>query len=261
MTTGQMKIAYADEHRREGTAQAEITILADGRRVCTVWQTSDDTGPSVTNSAEHIAAALIARLKIDPRQLVYIEHYPAGDAHGPVPDWDLVTFALTPAGKITYPQWRAARRGDFGELGLPDPRPFALEVDAIGEGDEAATLYRIYDNLAGEPRRQSPRATDTSPRLLGWWCDRPELHGQEACGRAMRRLSALYRGKVKPEPLGFSVGDTVCILKPFGHGFVSAKASIMEIDPDNAAAPYRVEVQTGDCKTRMHLARSEMAEP
>lgn len=107
-----------------GICSLEIIVLADDRYVVICSERADNTGPSITNAAEWIAAQVCVRHKIAPEQLVWIEHYPPSPTHGLNQDWDLVTFKLgcsLEGWKFLRPEWRTMRPADWAELGM-EPR-------------------------------------------------------------------------------------------------------------------------------------------
>ena len=63
-----------------------------GLIICT--ENPDNEGTSITNMAEHLATRICYEYKIDPREMVWVEHYPErGDPRDPLPpSWDLVAF-------------------------------------------------------------------------------------------------------------------------------------------------------------------------
>lgn len=74
------------------------------REISLVIATEINVGSSVTNSCERIANEVVRRYAIDPKRLMFIEHYPAEQRDG-TPTYDLVTFKVI--GETLYnPAWR-----------------------------------------------------------------------------------------------------------------------------------------------------------
>ena len=76
----------------------------------------DNEGTSITNMAEQLATAICKQFNISPRNLIWIEHYPATiDSRGyerHAESWSLVFFNLTGGGvfdantvKFSNPRW------------------------------------------------------------------------------------------------------------------------------------------------------------
>jgi hypothetical protein len=124
----------------------ERVELTDGRVVVIVSEREDNPGVSVTNFAEELATILCHRYSIEPKRLVWIEHYPAGTCpvcngtgrrHGGKAccaacrgsgrrreraTYDLVTFMTVPFGddwRFQEPKWRPMSEVDWKALGLP----------------------------------------------------------------------------------------------------------------------------------------------
>ena len=66
---------------------------ATGKDILILTEVEDNTGTSVTNMVEHLAARLINEYDLDPANTIIIEHYPErGRLSYPYPEtWDLVT--------------------------------------------------------------------------------------------------------------------------------------------------------------------------
>lgn len=125
-------------HRTPTLCRLWIHDLGDGRALIVCSERDDNRGASVTNAAEVIATAVCISLQLDPRAVVWVEHYPArqivpASAARPAgvrerPTWDLVTFKLCAAkgptgpGWIVHaPAWRPMTLADWQELGLAGP--------------------------------------------------------------------------------------------------------------------------------------------
>jgi hypothetical protein len=133
-------------HGRMAACGLEKIDLADGRVVIIATELHDNPGVSITNFAEELAAIVCRQFEIDPKKLVWIEHYPPalcpickglgidqrfdrtchgcrGTGHRKEPDrFDRVMFALDPFGllkAIGEPEWRPMAEADWKELGLP----------------------------------------------------------------------------------------------------------------------------------------------
>ena len=156
-TTFVRPFTFAGFHGAEATCDLELVRLADGRTLCVAYEREDNPGTSVTNAAEHLASAVCDRFGVEPRRLVWVEHYayPSPSSAIPLRTWDLVTWgeirgtanagppdtegsdldaALEAAGAVVVrqpagydgyfrrPAWRPMRPADWRELGL-EPRP------------------------------------------------------------------------------------------------------------------------------------------
>lgn len=227
---------YLDTNSRRGECPISLFWLGDGRVVALVSE--PEGGPvqmSVTNAAEQIAARLTLKYKIHPRDLVYIEHIPAGPIHGAIPDWDLVTFKAQPCPLgwlLTDASWRPTTFADWMELGLPDPRPLAMEVDHVPTTGAAepgeCSIYTVYLN------------TSNGPAPLAWWCDLPEVHGERACEFARSRLSALYRGITIPPAL-YKPGDLVAwYVHPGPESWAMGTGEVKSVIAGEVLAPMYV---------------------
>lgn len=111
-------------HGCESKCGLRIIELADGQVVVIASELPDTPGTSVTNFAEELASLVCTEQGIEPKQLVWIEHYVPHKGH-PKPDWDLVTFAVAlgdgEQATFAQPQWRPMREKDWRQLGLPVP--------------------------------------------------------------------------------------------------------------------------------------------
>jgi hypothetical protein len=140
------RFEFRDTHRRVGICRIEAICLGDGRTAVIATELSDNPGTSITNAAEYVAGEACRHLDIDPRRLVWVEHYPAdpcfvcsgiGERRGlrcPAchgrgtrrenATYDLVSFAhITPGAEIFFhePNWRPIKDADWRALGL-EPR-------------------------------------------------------------------------------------------------------------------------------------------
>ena len=231
-----------------GVCDVTLVELLDGRAVVIASEQAGNHGMSVTNAAEQIATLVCGRRHLDPRQLVYIEHYPQHADGDPVPSWDIVTFKLR-AGDFSFsePDWRPARRDDFAELGIADPRRWALDVDVLDEADGGGMFWRVTSTPPGTQPGEPPR-------LVSWFCDRPEAHGADAGNLAHRFLSALYRGRING-PHDLHVGQLVAfafrpmVMRPEGTErcpLALGRGVVEEIRTEPGLGnPYRVRLDVG----------------
>jgi hypothetical protein len=116
---------YRGFHGGECKCGLRVIPLHDGRTAVICSELPDNPGTSVTNFAEDLAALVCAEFGIDPKRLVWIEHYVPHRGH-PEPDWDLVTFKIAlhdgRQAVLAEPQWRSMRDADWCGLGLPLPQ-------------------------------------------------------------------------------------------------------------------------------------------
>jgi hypothetical protein len=111
-------------HGCRSCCRLEIVPLRDGRTLVVATELPDNPGTSVTNAAEILAADACRRFRIDPRRLVWVEHYGypvPGDPAEPR-GFDRVAFRIGPGGEIGGPSWRPMTGDDWRGLGC-DPRP------------------------------------------------------------------------------------------------------------------------------------------
>jgi hypothetical protein len=85
-------------HGRLAACGLERIDLADGRVVIIATELHDSPGVSVTNFAEELATIVCQRFEIDPKKLVWIEHYPADHAQSVAGQGDVAvtTIAASP---------------------------------------------------------------------------------------------------------------------------------------------------------------------
>ena len=101
----------------------EILRLRDGRTAVIATEVADNPGTSVTNAFELLATDVCAWFAIDPRRLVWIEHYgyPAAACPTEARGYDYVRFTIAPAPDGTCfsdVYWRPMRDADWRALGL-----------------------------------------------------------------------------------------------------------------------------------------------
>lgn len=240
-----------------GRCDIRVSQLPDGRALIIATERDDNNGASVTNAAEIIATLVCAQFKIAPEQMVYIEHYPPSALHGPIPEWDLVTFKGRKNGAnvtIGEPNWRPVTRDEMHEIGISDPRVFPLEVDT-SEDDTGPVFYTIYDNRKAA-QANNVRLTPEQlapPPVLVWYSTHPAHHGAAAYARAHDRQSALYRGKVPPVPDVLNVGDEVCFIFRPGGKLACGRGKLVEIRTD-VGNGFRVELASAYLGTAAPLA-------
>lgn len=101
----------------------EMLPLRDGRTAVIATEVADNPGTSVTNAFELLATDVCARFTIDPRRLVWIEHYgyPVAACPTEARGFDMVRFTIAPTPDGTCfsnMQWRLMRDTDWRALGL-----------------------------------------------------------------------------------------------------------------------------------------------
>ena len=71
-----------------------------------VSEMPENEGTSVTNFAEQLATLVCQEFKIEPKHLIWIEHYPErGDFRDFPESYDLVNFNLNGKGIFSNPRW------------------------------------------------------------------------------------------------------------------------------------------------------------
>ena len=66
----------------------------------------ENEGTSITNIAEHLATQVCQEFDIDPKHLIWIEHYPQRGERKEYPEsYDLVQFNLNANGVLSDPRW------------------------------------------------------------------------------------------------------------------------------------------------------------
>ena len=101
----------------------EVLPLSDGRTAVIATEVADNPGTSVTNAFELLATDVCARFTIDPRRLVWIEHYgyPAAACPTEARGFNMVRFTIAPAPDGTcfsHVYWRPVCDADWRKLGL-----------------------------------------------------------------------------------------------------------------------------------------------
>ena len=70
------------------------------------FEMPENEGTSVTNMAEHLATQVCKDFDIDPKHLIWIEHYPERGEWKDYPEsFDLVSFNLNGDGVFSNPRW------------------------------------------------------------------------------------------------------------------------------------------------------------
>ena len=105
----------------------ELLPLADGRTAVIATELKENPGTSITNACAELAFYVCMDFGIDPKRLVWIEHYSyaAEGGTGNPRAFDLATFDFVTSGSnwtFANPRWRRMTDPDWIDLGLP-PRP------------------------------------------------------------------------------------------------------------------------------------------
>jgi len=109
--------AYKSSNRIDGICRIERIFLRDGRVAIICIQIPHNPGMSITNTVETIAFQVCHQFKIDPINLVWIEHYMPGIFR--VNEWSLVSFqSFPPKSMFLGPTWRVMTDDDWRDLGL-----------------------------------------------------------------------------------------------------------------------------------------------
>ena len=124
--------AFTAGNRSDGVCLIERIDLPDGRVVIACLEAVGNPGTSITNAVEEIARQVCLRFEIDPRDLIWLEHYPK---IAPL-EWDRVTFGSCSAdGTFLDPTWSPMSGEDWRGLGL-EPAS-----STTGDG------YRFFSNI------------------------------------------------------------------------------------------------------------------
>jgi hypothetical protein len=108
-TIRQERLPAPGIHRTQ-VMECAVTLLfakdGSGDVLAIVTEVDGNPGASVTNAAENIATEIVATFGVDPRHLIYIEHYRTDRYGGGLPStWDVVTFDWSGQG-AAHPQWK-----------------------------------------------------------------------------------------------------------------------------------------------------------
>lgn len=100
---------------RGQVTECEVSLLVakDGGEdvIAIVTEVDNNPGASITNAAENVATEIVKKFDLDPKHLIYIEHYRHGRwggceyGHGLRSSWDHVTFDWN-NGRASHPQWK-----------------------------------------------------------------------------------------------------------------------------------------------------------
>ena len=68
---------------------------------------NENEGTSITNMAEHLATLICQEFEIEPKHLIWVEHYPTrpGGSRQLPASYDLVQFNLDSSGTFRQPRW------------------------------------------------------------------------------------------------------------------------------------------------------------
>lgn len=94
-------------------SSCDLTIY---RAIQLVVVSETGEGMSVTNAAELIATEVVQQYGLDPRRMLFVEHYP--EAQRPMPygeSYDLVTFTWDGA-RAGKPIWRHLPPDEFNDI-------------------------------------------------------------------------------------------------------------------------------------------------
>jgi hypothetical protein len=139
--------AYTVGGRTDGVCLIERIDLPDGRVVVACLQPPGNPGTSITNAVEKIAAQVCARLEIDPKTLVWLEHYPFMTPS----EWSLVTFgAIGEQTGFVDPIWETMDEADWRALGLKPLK--SLKMDSLAVRSKLKKLFPrpVLDQEEGE---------------------------------------------------------------------------------------------------------------
>ena len=113
------------------TCGVQVLTLGPGVAGLVLAEPPDCHGPSVTNNVELAATLAAARLGLDPRRTVCLEHYPEHACGRERATWDLVRFDTTSGHgrgvSLAGPDWRPLRL----------PEHWRALAEAAGDPDAA----------------------------------------------------------------------------------------------------------------------------
>ena len=85
---------------------ASICDLEIHKNLVIVSEMPENEGTSITNMAEQLATLVCQEYDIDPKHLIWIEHYPERGEWKDYPEsYDLVQFNLNDDGVFSSPRW------------------------------------------------------------------------------------------------------------------------------------------------------------
>jgi hypothetical protein len=135
--------AYKASNGADGVCLIERIDLPDGRVVIACIQVPGNPGNSITNSVEYICSQVCERFEIDPKLLVWLEHYDDMRRQ----DWDIVTFdQMPPISDFGKPRWNFVTPDMWSDLKLK-PKD---KIQTIG-GALQSKLTKLFE----WPPRQS----------------------------------------------------------------------------------------------------------
>ena len=114
-------------------SRADLYVYELGERLVAIAsEREDNPGASVTNTAEHLASAILARYAPGrPERLVYFERYPVSRIHGPVESIDRVDFGWDGARAAFHsPRWMPSSREELERL-IGEPYPAAPDEPGV----------------------------------------------------------------------------------------------------------------------------------
>ena len=109
--------AYKSPNGFDGVCRIERVDLNDGRVVVICEEVDDNPGMSITNAIEYVALQLCDQFRIEPEQLVLIEHYDTWFARER--EWNLVEFQQRSMMEgFKEPSWHPLSSADWAILGM-----------------------------------------------------------------------------------------------------------------------------------------------
>ncbi len=108
--------AYKAMNTCDGICRIERCELDDGRVLFICEDIDENPGQSTTNTIESIALQLCKRFRVNPEQLVLIQHYPASIIMKE--EWHMVRFSQRSLRTgFSDPTWHPMKEGDWRRLG------------------------------------------------------------------------------------------------------------------------------------------------
>ena len=84
-------------------SKCELEIISN---LVIATQTPENTGTLITHMVEHLASMVCNDFYINPKQLIWIEHYPERGEINPSPEsFDLVSFNIDEDRILSEPRW------------------------------------------------------------------------------------------------------------------------------------------------------------
>ncbi len=113
--------AYKSPANVGGVCHIHRRFLFDKRILIICSQLPDNPGRSITNCVEDLAFQVCQTFRIDPDNLVWVEHY--GAVFG-FKEFSRVQFEVQPPdGMFQHPSWSKMKEADWRELQVPAPKP------------------------------------------------------------------------------------------------------------------------------------------